>query len=206
MWGVYMLGLPKSTELSRQLPKKALYAKFNMNTVAKEKFDADIKRITIVNEISTNTTTIGKGEQIAGFYVLLVSLKQKDFDEKTISQISKLINQNILLILEYKGQGKLAIYYKHLIQAKWKLLDELTIELKGLNLDSVWENIVIQVGEIQIEKGNTLEEQIELEEKRLKLQKQLAHLEKQARAERQPQRKFALVQQIKKLEKQLEDR
>lgn len=39
-----MLGLPKATELSRQLPKKAIYAKFNMNTAAKNRFDADISR------------------------------------------------------------------------------------------------------------------------------------------------------------------
>lgn len=49
-----MLGLPKTTEMSKQLPKKAIYTKFQMNTVAKEKIDADISRITIVNEISPN--------------------------------------------------------------------------------------------------------------------------------------------------------
>ena len=27
-----MLGLPKATELNKQLPKKAIYAKFKMNT------------------------------------------------------------------------------------------------------------------------------------------------------------------------------
>ena len=32
-----MLGLPKATEMSKQLPKKAIYAKFQMNTAAKEK-------------------------------------------------------------------------------------------------------------------------------------------------------------------------
>lgn len=40
-----MLRLPKSTEMSKQLPKKAVYAKFQMNTAAKEKIDADISRI-----------------------------------------------------------------------------------------------------------------------------------------------------------------
>ena len=53
-----MLGLPKATELSRQLPKKAIYAKFSMNTAAKNRFDADISRITIVNEISPSTVAI----------------------------------------------------------------------------------------------------------------------------------------------------
>ena len=47
-----MLGLPKATEMSKQLPKKAIYTKFQMNTAAKAKIDADISRITIVNEIA----------------------------------------------------------------------------------------------------------------------------------------------------------
>lgn len=41
-----MLGLPKSTEMWKQLPKKAVYAKFHLNTAAKEKIDADISKIT----------------------------------------------------------------------------------------------------------------------------------------------------------------
>lgn len=47
-----MLGLPKATELNKQLPKNAIYAKFQMNTAERAKIDADISRITIVNEVS----------------------------------------------------------------------------------------------------------------------------------------------------------
>ena len=201
-----MLGLPRATELSKQLPKKTIYTKFNMNTVAKEKFDTDIKKIIIVNEISSNTTILVKGEHVPVIYVLHVLLKRKDYDEKTVVQISKLINQNMILILEYEGEAKLAIYHTRLIQTTWKSTDELTIELKGLNLDSVWENIVAQIGDIEIEEGNSLEEQIILEEKKLKIEKKLAVLEKQARTEKQPKRKFELVQQMKKLQKELEDK
>ena len=60
-----MLGLPKATELNKQLPKKAIYAKFQMNTAAKDRFDADISRISIVAEISPRTVGIAAGESIA---------------------------------------------------------------------------------------------------------------------------------------------
>ena len=53
-----MLGLPKATELSKQLPKNAIYAKFQMNTAEKAKIDADISRITIVNEVSAEKVHI----------------------------------------------------------------------------------------------------------------------------------------------------
>ena len=86
-----MLGLPKSTEMSKQLPKKAVYAKFQMNTAAKEKIDADISRIAIVNEISPDKINIPAGEEVKNFFVLLVTLKKKNFDEKNIAILSKLI-------------------------------------------------------------------------------------------------------------------
>lgn len=53
-----MLGLPKSTEMHKQLPKKAIYDKFHMDTAAKNKLDADISKITIVHEISPQTIHI----------------------------------------------------------------------------------------------------------------------------------------------------
>ena len=59
-----MLGLPKSTEMSKQLPKKAVYAKFHLNTAAKEKIDADISKITIVNEVTPDKIHVPAGEQV----------------------------------------------------------------------------------------------------------------------------------------------
>ena len=198
-----MLGLPKATELSKQLPKNAIYAKFQMNTAEKAKIDADISRITIVNEVSAEKVHISAGDQVKSFFVLLVALKKKDFDDKTIITISKLIPQNMLLVLECGNEAKLATYHTKLMQTEWKRKEALSVELKGLNLDSAWENIIMQIGGITIDQGNTLDEQIAADEHRQKIEKEIAKLEKQARAEKQPKKKFELVQQIKKLKDEL---
>lgn len=198
-----MLGLPKATELSKQLPKNAIYAKFQMNTAEKAKIDADISRITIVNEVSAEKVHIAAGDQVKSFFVLLVALKKKDFDDKTIITISKLIPQNMLLVLECGNEAKLATYHTKLMQTEWKRKEALSVELKGLNLDSAWENIIMQIGGITIDQGNTLDEQIVADEHRQKIEKEIAKLEKQARAEKQPKKKFELVQQIKKLKDEL---
>lgn len=198
-----MLGLPKATELSKPLPKNAIYAKFQMNTAEKAKIDADISRITIVNEVSAEKVHIAAGDQVKSFFVLLVALKKKDFDDKTIITISKLIPQNMLLVLECGNEAKLATYHTKLMQTEWKRKEALSVELKGLNLDSAWENIIMQIGGITIDQGNTLDEQIAADEHRQKIEKEIAKLEKQARAEKQPKKKFELVQQIKKLKDEL---
>lgn len=198
-----MLGLPTATELNRQLPKTAIYAKFQMNNAAKERIDADISRLTIVNELSQSKTSIPAGETVKSFFVVSVTLKRKDFNPNTIATVIKLIPQNMLLVLEYGDEAKLAVYRQKLLQTDWRPKESLTVELKGLDLDKAWENIIVQVGGIQVADGNTLDEQISADEKRAKLQKEIDRLEKLARAEKQPKKKFEIVQQIKALNEQL---
>ena len=199
-----MLGLPKATELSRQLPKKAIYAKFSMNTAAKNRFDADISRITIVNEISPSTVAIAAGEKVKSFYVLLVALKHKDYDDRIIGQLSRLIEQNMLFVLECGDEAKLAIYHNKVMSTDWSAKENLSVSLKGLNLDAVWQNVIVQIGEIQIEQGKTLDEQIAIDEKRAKLQKEINKLERLARAEKQPKKKFELVTKLRNYQSEME--
>ena len=199
-----MLGLPKTTELNKQLPKNAIYAKFQMNTAEKTQIDADISRITIVNEVSAAKVNVAEGEQVKSFFVLQVALKKKDFKEKSIITISKLIPQNMLLVLECEGEAKLATYHTKLMQTEWKRKEELSIELKGLNMDAVWENIIIQIGGIKMDQGNTLDEQIAVDEQQIKIQKEIDRLTKAAKNEKQPKKKFELSQQINKLKQELE--
>ena len=196
-----MLGLPKNTEMNKQLPKKAIYTKFQMNTAAKEKIDRDISKISIVNEISPSRVPVSEGKTVKSFYVLLVALKHKDFDEKNIITISKIIPQNMLMILECEQEARLAVYHTKLMMTPWQKTKDFIIQLKGLDLDQVWDNVIVQVGEIKIEPGNTLEEQIAIDEQKAKLEKEIAKLEKQARAEKQPKKKFELVQKINELKK-----
>ena len=198
-----MLGLPKTTEMSKQLPKKAIYTKFQMNTAAKAKIDADISRITIVNEIAPNKVNIPAGEDVKSFFVLLVSLKKKKYDEKTIATLSKSIPQNILFVLEYENESRLAIYHTKVMQTEWKPTENQQIELHGLNLDTVWENIVKSLECGVWNEELSLDENLALHEQQEKLQKQITKLEKQARAEKQPKKKFEIVQQLKKLKVKL---
>ena len=198
-----MLGLPKSTEMNKQLPKKAIYAKFQMNTAARDKVDADISRIVIVNEISPSRINIPAGEEVGSFFVLLVTLKKKNFDEKTIAALSKLIPQNILFVLEFEGQSKLAIYRTKLMQTDWKPTESCTIELRGLNLDKVWENAIRSLELGVWNEELSLDENLAIHDRRSKLEKEIAKLEKQVRAEKQPKKKFELVRRIKQLKKEV---
>ena len=200
-----MLGLPKSTEIKKVIPKNVLFTKFDMNAAAKDRFDADIRRITLIGEVSPATVAIRKGENVASFFVLLVSLKQEKFEERNIILLSKLIDQNMLLALEYEGKVKLAVYHTKLLSTEWAPTEEYQVTLSGLDLDAVWESIIVQVGRIEIEQGQTLDEQLKKDELRSKLIKEIEKLENAARKEKQPKKKFELATQANSLKKQLAD-
>jgi len=197
-----MYGLPHTTEIRKQLPKKAIYAKFELKPAQREGFDADVSRIDIVAVVSPTTVpAIAAGEDIKEFYVLAVQLKRKDYDEKNIAMLSKLIPQNILFALQYEDQTQLAVYHTKLIRSDWKPTDETSISLTGLNLDTVWENTIKAIGEIQVQEGKTLTDQIQDDEQRAKLKKQIEELERKCRIEKQPRKRMELYNLLQVLRK-----
>lgn len=107
-----------------------------MDNAEKDKFDAEVSRIVIVNEVTPKTTTLAAGTEIQGFYVLQVSLKRKNYDPRIIAQLPKLIDQKMVLLLECGGEGQLAVYHGKLICSPWRSLSDCGLQLNGLDLDA----------------------------------------------------------------------
>lgn len=199
-----MYGLPHTTEIRKQLPKKAIYAKFELKPSQRDGFDADVSRIDIVAVVSSTTVpAFAAGDNIKEFYVLDVQLKKKDYDEKNVAMLSKLIPQNILFALQYEDETQLAIYHTKLIKSDWKSTADIEIRLSGLNLDTVWENIIKDIGEIHVREGKTLTEQIQEDERLRVLKRQIEELERKCRTEKQPRRRLELYEKLTSLKKQL---
>lgn len=199
-----MYGLPQTTEVKKQLPKKAIYAKFDLKSSQRESFDADIARMDIVAVVSSSTVpALGEGREVKEFYVLAVQLKHKEYDSKNIALLTKLIPQRMVFALQFEEQTQFAIYHTKLISSVWKATKEATLPLSGLNLDTVWENIVTHIGEIEVTEDNTLAEQIKVEDVRTKLKAQIASLTKKLNKEKQFNKQMEINAEIKSLKKQL---
>lgn len=199
-----MYGLPISTERKRQLPKKAIYAKFDLNSVQRESFDADIARIDIVAVISPVTIpALSEGTEVKEFYVLDVQMKRKEYDAKNILLLTRLIAQNMVFALRHENQVQFVIFHTKLFTTAWQPVEQATLPLSGLNLDIVWENIVKEIGQIEIADGHTLVEQIAENDQRAKLLAQIATLERKMANEKQPRRKREYFELIKNLKEQV---
>ena len=97
----------------------------------------------------------------------------------------------------------MAIYHTKLIRSNWKPTGETTIGLTGLNLDTVWEKIIKTIGEIQVQDGKTLTEQIADDEEQKKIKAQIQSLQKQLDKEKQFNKQIEINAKIKTLKKQL---
>ena len=198
-----MLGLPPKAEVSKMLPKKAIYEKFNMNTAQKAKFDADISRINIVGEITPTAVQIAAGKNVQSFYILQIILKNIKYDEKAIAGLQKLIPQRMIFLLQYESDYCLAYYQNRLYHTEWTELESLSIALSGMDMDAVWANTIRAIA-LNEECGVwneelTLDENLANVEEQLRIKKEIVRLEALARKEKQPKKKFELVQKIQVL-------
>ncbi|HAE62557.1 MAG TPA: DUF4391 domain-containing protein [Eubacteriaceae bacterium] len=199
-----MFGLPKSTEINKQLPKKAIFEKFKPNPADKKLFDEQINRILIVGEISPQTVNVAPGNEVKAIYILLVIMKTKACDKKNIALLSKSIGQRMLFALQYQDKVQFAAYRAdRVLISESKPFDNWQLKLNGLDLGSIWDDLIVTISDIDLAEGKAIDETIIENEYREKLIKQIAVLEKKAMNERQPRRKWELAEELNKLKKQL---
>lgn len=199
-----MMNLPQSTEVKRPLPKVQLYKRFDWKPSQRDSFDGEVSRLDFVNCIAPRTLpAIAEGAEVKEIFVIEVSLKSRDFDTKNIVLLAKSIPQRVIYLLCFEDEAMLAVYHTKLFTSSWQPLDNVSVRLDGLNLDAVWQNIVSFVGELEVADGNTLTEQIRVDEERNIILRQINSLEQQMRTSSQPRRQREIYSLIKQLKSKL---
>jgi len=205
-----VLGLPVSTEFNKRIPKQKFYENIAVTPAMKKAFVEQIKIIYWRNKIATTTLNLAAGGQVTEIEVVEVRLSAPELDESVLRQIDREIPYHILFLLEYEGKYRAVIGYKEAATGKtafkvdryystdWLDEDDLPVHLDGLSLDAVYENFVRQIaGEVLADKnGTTLKESVEQQKQREQIEKQTATLEAKIRKEKQPKKKFELVQKL----------
>ena len=200
-----MLGLPQTTEVKKIIPKRALYSKFQMNTAEQKEFDAAIRQMTIVNEISLRTIpALQKQEQEKAVFVLAV--QQEGCAERLLQRLCRLIDQRLLLALCYEDKLQLALYFDNrILLNEFMPVAEQKVNLQGTSLNDIWEHLALQVAQLTPRAGLTPASVIANAGRRAEAEAQIAALTKKMFAEKQARKKLTLREAINKLKKELED-
>lgn len=200
-----MLGLPQTTEVKKIIPKRDLYSKFELNTAEQKEFDAAIRQMTIVNEISLRTIPALQKQEKAVF-VLAVQLKQEGCAERLLQRLCRLIDQRLLLALCYEDKLQLALYFDNrILLNEFMPVAEQKVNLQGTSLNDIWEHLALQVAQLTPRAGLTPASVIANAGRRAEAEAQIAALTKKMFAEKQARKKLTLREAINKLKNELED-
>ena len=192
-----MLDLPKSTLFGRIIPKDRIYKNGGANRELQDLFAKQVQRIRWQNKIAPDTVNIGAGDTVTEIEVVEVTQTTETIDKRILPLIVKAIPYNLLFALNYNDITTYTVCYNDTTYTSAS-----PPRLNGNDLDAVWENYVRQLAGFA-ENGTTLAEQAETAEQCEKLVKQIAALEKKAASEKQPRRKWELVEKVKQLQQEL---
>lgn len=194
-----MLGLPQSTEIRRQIPKDAFFSSKGIRGPKKEKFDKQIHSIAIRGIINRESVNLDAAEGVPSIYIMELQLNTEDYDESHLMLLDKLGHKTVY-VLSYGNRVRLAVVETSVFQTDWMSDSDASLELEGLNLGTVWENIVRKIGNLPMDVP--LKEAI-AEDVRVKgIDKQIAALERQFSKEKQNHERRNLHSRIQELRKE----
>ena len=215
-----MLGLPRSTEFNKRIPKQKFYENLTVSPALKKVFVDQIRVIYWKNKIAASTVNIAPGSDVTELEVFEVQLNQPNLDESVLRQIDKEIPYHILFVLSHGGKYQAWIGYKEAAASgtnaikvssyyhtDWVPEEQLDLKLEGLNIDAVYENFVKQIAGdalVQSVSGEDLKETVERSERKAAIEKQIATLQAKIRKEKQLNVQMRLNAEVKKLKKELE--
>ena len=215
-----MIGLPKTTEFNKRIPKQKFYENMDISPALKKIFVERVRIIYWKNKIAASTTNLAAGTDVTELEVFEVRLSSPVLDDSLLRQIDKEIPYHILFLLEYQGKYQAWIGYKEATASgnkafkvngyyhtEWLVEDELPLKLEGLNVDAVYENFVRQIAGDKLKTeaaGESLKESVARDEQKQALQKQIATLQAKIRKEKQLNKQMQMNNELKKLKKELE--
>lgn len=218
-----MLGLPKTTEFNKRIPKQKFYENINVTPALRRIFVEQIKVVYWRNKIAPSTINLEVGNNVTEIEVFEVKLNHIPLDVSVLRQIDKEIPYHIIFLLEYEGKYQAWTAYKEkrgsgsnafkvdtYYHTDWLLEDELVLKLDGLNMDAVYENYVRQIAGDALNatgagESESLKEFVERSKQIQLLQKQIDTLQKKIRKEKQLNRQIELNAELKCLRKEISE-
>jgi len=204
-----MINFPEATIVHRRMPKEAFYKRLSLTTALKDKFVSDVDRIYVENSLTKDNLNLTAESDVKEILLLSISLKKQEFDGKVVEAIARQNPHRLVFLLSYEDQRQLALYHSKLYRTEWMPEDELKLDANGFSLEEIWDGLIEQIA-LYEERANTAEnlsidQRLALQEKILKLEKQITKTEAAAWKEQQPKKRFELYTRVQSYKQQLEE-
>ena len=200
-----MLGLPRSTEVNRRVAKEKLYQNATLTPQTREMIKDQIESVVWRNKLADSTMAISAGETIAEIQIFEIQLRQKELDKRILPAIAKAIPYKILFVLVIGNEAQVWIEASGTFyNTDWQPLGGFMLKFDGLNLDAVYENLARQISGGRLGTDGDIEEAVDRDKQRQRLERDIVALEKKLLREKQFNKQVELNGELKRLRKELE--
>lgn len=212
-----MLNLPNETLVDKRIPKTKFYEKLKPDSGLRQKFIDQVDYIVWKHKLSPDTIKIGATSEVEEIQIFEVYLKQQNLAREVLEQIDRAIPYPIIFALVYQTNVQLAVAYKRRSKhhqnrfvvdsyhySAWQGLQEVALEVKGLNLQDVYQNI-LKCLLPESARDKNLEQAVQDKKAADKLKRDIIALKAKIKKERQFNRKveynLELQEKLRELEK-----
>lgn len=200
-----MLGLPRSTQVNRRVAKEKLYQNATLAPQTREMIKDQIDSVFWRNKLADSTMAISAGETVAEIQIFEIQLRQRELDKRVLPAIAKAIPYKILFILVFGDEAQVWIEASGTFyNTDWQPLGGFMLKFDGLNLDAVYENLARQISGGRLGTDGDIEEAVDSDKKRQKLERDIVTLEKKLLREKQFNKQVELNGELKRLCAKLE--
>ena len=199
-----MLGLPRSTQVNRRVAKEKLYQNATLAPQTREMIKDQIDSVFWRNKLADSTMAISAGETVAEIQIFEIQLRQRELDKRVLPAIAKAIPYKILFILVFGDEAQVWIEASGTFyNTDWQPLGGFMLKFDGLNLDAVYENLARQISGGRLGTDGDIEEAVDRDKQRQKLERDITALEKKLLREKQFNKQVELNGELKRLKNEL---
>lgn len=209
----------EKTKLNRIMPKAKFMKLAGLSTNVRNELQNNIERLILANVLNKSTTNFAKGKDVEEIDVFEFLLKTKEVSNALVKEIDSSIPKHILFVFKCDNKIKLAVSYKEktatenrykvvkTYKSEWLNADEVNLEIKGLDLDAVFNNFITQIadGKVEIDEITDIKQAVETSVNKEKLQRKIDQLKNKIRREPQFNKQLVLKNELKKIENIIEE-
>lgn len=195
---------PDSARYGKMVPKNKFYEQGKVNSVLRERFVAEVQRITWAYKLAENTINLPGSAAVPEIQVFEIEAKGNDVSDVVLATIDKAVKTPIIFELSRSGEVRLAAAHKATARpgayftTPWLPAETDRAPLpSAINISSLYSAMLTPLVPVAAQAGEDVAAIAERIEAVRKLEREIAALERQLRNEPQLNRKVELRRTLK---------
>lgn len=208
-----MFELSTKTQVDKRFKMPELYKLIGASKEVKTDA-ANINSVTLTNVLNSDTMNLPFGNNVKEIYIFEIALSEKTIPVLFISALDKAINFHTVFILRHNAETMLYGTYKEYGEknikvgkyyfTEWSAERLIKLPLNVSSLDDIYTAIIDELIPITARKAEITKDFVARYDEILRLQKEIAKLQKLVDNEKQPKKRFELNDRLKELKKELD--